>query len=120
VRGKWEAMVNPQQAIKDLRDALQFCLEHGFRHALAWATFELATVYREQGDLGEAESYAAMAEHETEALDDKYHLPEDLALMADVAASSGHTKEAGGLYRRAEDVTEGLLASLPIARSRAP
>jgi hypothetical protein len=54
-----------------------------------------------------------MAERETEALEDKYHLPEDLALMADLAAEAGRTGAADSLYRRAEDVTEGLLASVP-------
>jgi CHAT domain-containing protein len=113
VRGKQEAMVNRQQAIKDLAAAIDFCRQHRFRHALAWSTFELATVYRDQGDFAQAERYATAAERETEALDDRYHLPEDLALMADLAAASGRTRGADSLYRRAEDVTEGLLVSLP-------
>jgi len=113
VRGKQEAATNPQEAAKDLREAIDFCREHGFRHPLAWGTFELATVYGDQGDLPRAQRYAASAERRTEALDDKYHLPEDLALMADIAARTGQTREADLLYRRAEDVTEGLLLSLP-------
>jgi hypothetical protein len=40
-------------------------------------------------------------------------LPEDLALMADVAAKGERSGVADSLYRRAEDVTEGLLASVP-------
>ncbi len=44
VRGKQEATVNPQQAIKELAAATEFCKQHRFRHALAWGTFELATV----------------------------------------------------------------------------
>jgi CHAT domain-containing protein len=113
VRGKQEATVNPQQAIKDLVTATDFCKEHGFRHALAWGTFELASVYRDQGDFTQAQQYATAAESETEALEDKYHLPEDLALMADLAAKAGRTGAADSLYRHAEDVTEGLLASMP-------
>src|SRR6516225_374881 len=113
VRGKQEAPVDPQQAIKDLGAAIDFCKQHRFHHALAWGTFELATVYRDHGDFAQAERYAATAERETEALEDKYHLPEDLALMADLAAKAGRTRAADSLYRRAEDVTEGLLASMP-------
>ena len=71
VRGKQEATVNPQQAIKDLGAATDFCKQHRFRHALAWGTFELATVYRDQGDFAQAERYAATAQRETEALEDK-------------------------------------------------
>jgi hypothetical protein len=36
-----------------------------------------------------------------------------LALMADLAAKAGRTRAADSVYRRAEDVTEGLLASMP-------
>ena len=50
VGGKEEATANPQEAIKDLTAATDFCRQHRFRHALAWGTFELATVYRDQGD----------------------------------------------------------------------
>jgi len=113
VRGKEEAPVDLQQAIKDLGAAIDFCKQHRFHHALAWGTFELATVYRDHGDFAQAERYAATAERETEALEDKYHLPEDLALMAELAAKAGRTAAADSLYRRAEDVTEGLLASMP-------
>ena len=113
VRGKQEATVNPQQAIKDLAAAADFCKQHSFRHAHAWSTFELATVYSDQGEFTQAERYATAAERQTEGLDDKYHLPEDLALMADLAATAGRTRAADLLYRRAEDVTEGLLVSLP-------
>ena len=113
VRGKQEATANPQQAIKDLGAAIDFCKQHRFHHALAWGTFELAIVYRDHGDFAQAERYAATAERETEALEDKYHLPEDLALMAGLAAKAGRTRAADSLYRRAEDVTEGLLGSMP-------
>jgi len=113
VRGKQEATVNPPEAIKDLGAAIDFCKQHRFRHALAWGTFELAAVYRDRGDFVQAERYAATAERETESLEDKYHLPQDLALMADLAAKAERTGAADSLYRRAEDMTEVLLASMP-------
>lgn len=50
--------------------------------------------------------------NEPEGVNDKYHLPEDLALMADLAANAGHVKQADRLYARAEDVTNGLLLTL--------
>jgi len=113
VRGQQEAAIDRRQAIRDLQSATDFCQKHNFRHALAWSTFELATAYNNAGELPMAGQYAAMAAHETESLEDKYHLPEDLALMADIAASTGQRKQADRLYRRAEDVTDGLLVSLP-------
>ncbi len=113
VRGQEEIAVDRAQAIRDLQQARAFCHRNGFQHAEAWSTFELATAYKDQGDLPDAERDATAAERLTESLDDKYHLPEDLALMADVAAKQGRVQEADRLYSRAEDVTQGLLISAP-------
>ncbi|MDE3179486.1 MAG: CHAT domain-containing protein, partial [Acidobacteriota bacterium] len=113
VRGLSEMATDPAQAIGYLRQTVTFCEQHAFQHVLAWATFELATAYQANKDFAHAQRYAALAEHRTEALDDKYHLPEDLALMADLAEKAGHTKQADRFYSRAEDVTNGLLLTLP-------
>ncbi len=113
VRAVDEIATDRPQAIRDLIQARQFSKLHGLRHAQAWSTFELATAYKDQSDLAAAENNATAAERLTESLDDKYHLPEDLALMADLAAKQGRAKEADLLYGRAEDVTQGLLISLP-------
>lgn len=113
VRGLSELATDPAQAIRDLRQTVKFCERHAFQHVLAWATFELATAYEASNDFVHAQRYAKLAEQRTEALDDKYHLPEDLALMAALAAKTGHAKQADTLYTRAEDVTNGLLLTLP-------
>jgi CHAT domain-containing protein len=113
VRGQEEIAADPAAAIQDLQQTAQFCNRHSFKHVLAWTTFELATAENEGGDAAQAQRYAALAEQRTEALDDKYHLPEDLALMADLAAETGHVRQADRLYARAEDVTNGLLIALP-------
>jgi CHAT domain-containing protein len=113
VRGQDDMATNPLRSIQELQQATAFSREHDFRHVLAWATFELATAYREQGQLALAQRYAALAERRTEGVNDKYHLPEDLALLADLAAEAGHVKQAERLYARAEDVTNGLLLTLP-------
>ena len=113
VRGQEEIAVDRADAIRDLDEARDFSKQHGFRHAQAWSTFELAAAYKDQGEISRAEDEANAAEKLTESLDDKYHLPEDLALMADLAAKQGRTREADQLYSRAEDVTQGLLISAP-------
>ncbi len=113
VRGQDEIAEGRPEAIQDLQQTTEFCQQHGFQHVLAWATFELATAYSLRSELPHAQRYAALAEQRTERLDDKYHLPEDLALMADLAAKSGHQHQADRLYDRAEDVTNGLLVTLP-------
>jgi CHAT domain-containing protein len=113
VQGEEDIPTNQTRAIHELRHTADFCGQHGFEHVLAWATFELATAYNDEGDLTRAARYAALAERRTETLEDKYHLPEDFALMADLAAKAGQAGKADRLYNRAEDVTQGLLVSLP-------
>lgn len=113
VQGEEGIAANQTKAIQELRHTTDFCSQHGFEHVLAWATFELATAYKNEGDLADATRYAALAERRTEALEDKYHLPEDFALMAGLAAKAGQVRKADRLYSRAEDVTQGLLVSLP-------
>jgi CHAT domain-containing protein len=113
VRGLDDLATDPAKAIRDLLQTTAFCQQHDFQHVLAWATFELATAYQATNDLAHAQRYAKLAERRTEGLDDKYHLPEDLALMAALAAKTGHAKQADALYTRAEDVTNGLVLSLP-------
>ena len=113
VQGEEDIATNQTRAIQELRHTTDFCSQHGFDHVLAWATVELATAYQNKGDLADAARYAALAERRTEALEDKYHLPEDFALMAGLAAKAGRVEKADRLYCRAEDVTQGLLVSLP-------
>lgn len=113
VQGEEDIATNQTRSVQELRQATDFCSQHGFQHVLAWATFELATAYKDEGDFAQAAYYAALAERRTEALDDKYHLPEDFALMADLAAKTGQVRNADRLYSRAEDLSQGLLISLP-------
>jgi tetratricopeptide (TPR) repeat protein len=116
VRGLGDMATDLAQSIQDLQQVTGFCQQYDFQHVLAWATFELATAYRQQGSLAQAQRYAALAEQRTEGVDDKYHLPEDLALLADLAATTGHVKQADRLYARAEDIMNGLLLVLPSAQ----
>lgn len=65
VEGLGDMVTQPAQAIQDLQQATAFCKQHNFQHVLAWATFELATAYRRQGDPAQAWRYAALAEQRT-------------------------------------------------------
>ncbi|TAM79771.1 MAG: CHAT domain-containing protein [Acidobacteria bacterium] len=113
VQGEEDIAANRTRAIQELQHTTDFCSQHGFEHVLAWATFELATAYKDEGNLADGARFAALAERRTETLEDKYHLPEDFALMAGLAAKADQARKADRLYSRAEDVTQGLLVSLP-------
>jgi vacuolar-type H+-ATPase subunit E/Vma4 len=73
----------------------------------------LASVYRNQGDLDDAQKYATQAIEAMQEVQDKYHLPLHLALLADLEAKSANLGEADMLYGQATDVVEGLLVNVP-------
>jgi len=113
VLGKQAAARDPAQAVEYLRTAVDLCQKNGFRHVYAWSTFELAKVYRDEGDINDAETYGNLAMEAMQDVEDKYHLPLHLALLAQLEIKRGNVAAADHLYSRAEDVTEGMLMSAP-------
>jgi CHAT domain-containing protein len=111
--GKQAAKADPKQAIEYLKAAVDLSKKVGFRHALAWSTVELARVYRDQGDLDSAEQYATEAMEAMKEVQDQYHLPLHIALLAELENRKGNYAEADRLYDQAGDVVEGLLVNAP-------
>ena len=104
---------DPATAIKYLRTANNLANANGFRHAFAWSGLELAKAYRAAGDLKIAEAFASQALAAMSDTEDKYHLPQHLALLADLEARTGRTDQADRLYERATDVIDALLVDVP-------
>ncbi|HEV2380773.1 MAG TPA: CHAT domain-containing protein [Terriglobia bacterium] len=104
---------NPDKAITYLRTANQLAESNGFRHAFAWSGLELAKAYRAAGDFRLAEAFASQALTAMVGIEDKYHLPQHLALLADLEARTGRPDQAERLYDRATDVIDGLLVNAP-------
>jgi CHAT domain-containing protein len=104
---------NPGQAIQYLKAANALSQSGGFYHAYAWSALELARVYRDRGDLAPAEEYATRALSAMRDLGDKYHLPQHVALLADLKASRGKLEEADRLYEQASDLIDSLLINVP-------
>ena len=100
-------------AVGYLRAAHELSERRGFDHALAWSAMELAKAYRDSGDLSAAESYATRGLAAMQSLDDKYHLPQHLALLADLNVRMGKFSAADRLYDRAADVIDALLVGAP-------
>jgi CHAT domain-containing protein len=99
-------------AIRYLVEATNVSQSKGFHHVFAWSSFELATVYRDIGNLDGAELLATRAIAAMRDLEDKYHLPEHLALFADLAVKKGQFERADELYSEAADVIDGLLVNV--------
>lgn len=116
-RSAWRSRLRcgpyPAKAIRYLRAANNLAKANGFRHAFAWSGLELAKAYRAAGDLKNAELFASQALAAMGDMEDKYHLPQHLALLADLEARTGRADQAERLYERATDVIDALLVDVP-------
>src|SRR5439155_19134492 len=96
-----------------LETSRELCVEYGLQHTLAWGMFELAKVYRDSGNLRKAEERANLAMTAMRQVQDRYHLPQHLALLAELAAKGGRLRDADRLLEHAADATEAMLVNVP-------
>jgi CHAT domain-containing protein len=99
-------------AIAYLEQAGQFASKVQFFRMEADAMFELARLYRDAGDLGTAEARATEGLAASQRVGDRYYVPRNLTILADLKARRGKLREAIALYGQAEDVIEGMLISV--------
>ena len=99
------------QAIQYLEQAGRSAASVQFYRMQADALFELAKLYRDAGDLARADARATQGLAASQRVGDRYYLPRNLTILADLKASRGRTDEADALYEQAEDVIEGMLMS---------
>jgi len=112
VAGTGAARSSPGRAIEELKEANEISEKNGFQHVYAWGAIELAGAYRNVGDLEAAERVASKAVEYMRDLEDVYHLPQDLALLADVESKKGNFDLGDQLYSEATDVMNGLLVNV--------
>jgi len=113
LRGKLASqMGDMDQAIADLESATQFAKRIQLFRIEADAMFELATLYRDAGELPTAEARAMDGLGASQRVGDRYYVPRNLTLLADLKARRGRVSEANALYEQAEDVIESMLISL--------
>jgi len=101
-----------KQAIADLESAAQFAKRVQFFRMEADAMFELATLYRDAGDLLTAEERATDGLDASQRVGDRYYVPRNLTILADLKARRSRVDEANTLYEQAEDVIESMLISV--------
>src|SRR5580700_3272512 len=103
---------NRQQALTYLEEAGQFATRVQFYRIEADAMYELAQLYRDAGDLSTADARATQGVTASQKVGDRYYVPRNLTLLADLKARRGRYDEAKALYDQAEDVIEGMLTSM--------
>ena len=101
-----------QQAVKYLEDAGKFATQGQFYRMEADAMFELAQIYRDAGDLATADARATQGLAASRRVGDRYYVPRNLTMLADLKALRGNFAEANALYEQAEDVIEEMLISV--------
>src|SRR5207245_3501516 len=101
-----------RQAITYLEGASQFATQVQFFRMKADAMFELAKIYRDAGDLAAADARATQGLAASQRVGDRYYVPRNLTMLADLKVRRGNFAEANALYEQAEDVIEGMLISV--------
>lgn len=112
VAGTAAASADHASAVEQLKEAVQASQTNGFNHVFAWSTYELAKLYRDAGSLEKTESLSSKAIQTMRRLEDRFHLPEHLALLADVEARRGEFVRADQLYTEATDLIDALLVNV--------
>ena len=99
------------EAISYLGEAGQLGWTHAFYRMADQAFSDLTNIYSADGDLKSAERYASLGLDASRRVGDRYFLPRDLTVLADLKAREGHAVEANALYEQAEQVIDGMLVN---------
>jgi CHAT domain-containing protein len=102
---------NEREAIADFEEAGQLATRVRFYRMEADAMFELAKLYRDLGDIANADASATQALAASQHVGDHYYVPRNLTVLADLKARRGRMTEAKQLYEQAEDVIDGMLGA---------
>jgi tetratricopeptide (TPR) repeat protein len=105
-------------AIHDLQLALDLAAKGGFRRLLAHAQFELADIYRVQGNTADAEELATTAAEATQQIGEMYLLPGRLQVLGDLQVAQRQYVEADATYDRASDILDSIIGNITAAPAR--
>jgi CHAT domain-containing protein len=100
-----------EDAVKLLERGGDLGRQHTFYRMAAQAMLDLARIYRDDGNLRSAEDRAAIGVDVSRKVGDRYYLPRDLTVLADLKARQGDSIGAESLYNQAEDVIDGMLVN---------
>ena len=101
-----------QSALTYLQQSADLAEKYKFYRTVGQSMIDLAGLYRDAGDLKSAEERASVGVDASRRVGDRYYLPRDLTVLADLKARRGATEDAEALYENAEDVIDGMLVNL--------
>ena len=106
---------NRQKAMEYLEQGGEIGGKYNYYRPLGQIMFDLAGIYRDAGDLKSAENRASLAVIASRHVGDRYFLPRDLTMLADLKASRRDVTGAAALYENAEDIIDGMLVNVDAA-----
>jgi len=101
-----------ERAMKYLEEAGDISQKYNFYRTVGQSMIDLAGLYRDAGDLKSADARAVIGVDASRRVGDRYYLPRDLTVLADLKALRGNPAQAETLYENAEDVIDGMLINL--------
>jgi CHAT domain-containing protein len=107
---------NTDDAVKWFSTAVEVARSTGLGRIEAEAGSKLASVLVQRGELDEAAERARDSVAAAEKSGDLYHLPLDLAALAEIEVSRGDFGAAGSAYDKATQLVRSLFEDLPNAR----
>lgn len=107
-----------ERAVSFYEEAVALAGAGELHRLMATASFGLARLYRDLGNLEKAEESAAKGIEASQRVGETFELPERLAFLARLRADRGKIEDADRLYEQAEDVVEGLMMTLASPSSR--
>jgi CHAT domain-containing protein len=102
---------NTKKAVAELEKAIAVCKVVGLQQMRAEPEAMLAEIYRQQGNLRQAEYYALAAAKSTQESGDKWSIPQRLQTLAELQASRGRYNEADRTYEKAAAFIDSGLAN---------
>jgi len=91
---------NHEVAMKYLKQSGDLAQKYKFYRTVGQSMIDLAGLYREAGDLQSAEESATLGVDASRRVGDRYYLPRDLTVLADLKAQRGSFGEAEGTLRK--------------------
>ena len=98
--------------LSSLEEALSLSQAGGLIRQLAEEQTQLAAVYREQGNLPQAEHFAELAAESTQASGDIWSVPQRLQTLAELKMSRGEFAAADSLFDRAAAFVDSMVGNL--------
>jgi CHAT domain-containing protein/hydrogenase maturation factor len=101
-----------QAALEYLERSAELAHKYKFYRTMGLCMIDLAELQQDAGDLKAAEQSATIGVDASRRVGDRYYLPRDLTVLADLKSQRGAIAEAEALYENAEDVIAGMLVNL--------